>query len=55
MSEDDGLPNSKLAPLDYLQEFPTIENETEEFKQTKGMFKCFGRYLGNLKKKIDRI
>ena len=55
MSENDDLPNSKLAPLDYLQELLAIENESEEFKQMKGMWKCFGRYLGKLKKKIDRI
>ena len=55
MSENDDLPNSKLAPLDYLQELPAIENEFEEFKQTKGMRKCFGRYLGKIKKKLDRL
>jgi hypothetical protein len=55
MSEDDGLPNSKLAPLEYLEKLPTIKNESEEFKQTKGIFKCFGRYLGELKKNIDRM
>lgn len=55
MSDDDGLPNSRLAPLDYLQEHPAIKNEFEEYKQTKGMSKCFGRYLRKLKKKMDRL
>ena len=55
ISENDDLPNSKLAPLEYLQELPAIENESEEFKQTKGMWKCFGRYLGKIKKKLDRL
>ena len=55
MSDDDGLHNSRLAPLDYLQELPSIKNESEEFKQTKGMWKCIGRYLGKLKKKMDRF
>ena len=27
MSDDDGFPNSKLAPLEYLQILPTIKNE----------------------------
>ena len=55
MSDDDKLPNSKLLPLDYLQELPVISNASEEFKQTKGIFKCFGRYLRKLNKKIDRL
>ena len=41
MSEDDTLPNSRLPPLEYLSQLPSIPNESEEFKQTKGMFKCF--------------
>lgn len=55
ISEDDVLPNSMLAPLEYLQELPTIKNESEEFKQTKGMWKCLGRYIGKMKKKFDRL
>ena len=55
MSDDDKLPNSKLPPLEYLQALPIIDNASEEFKQTKGMFKCFGRYLNKLKRKIDRL
>ena len=55
MSEDGTLPNSKLAPLDYLQQLPTLENESEEFKQTKGMWKCMARYIGKMKKKLDRL
>jgi hypothetical protein len=55
MSDGDNLPNSKLPPLDYLQELSVIKNSSEEFKQTKGIFKCFGRYLSKLNKKIDRL
>jgi hypothetical protein len=55
ISDNDNVHNSKLPPLDYLQELPVISNTSKEFKQTKGMFKCFGRYLGKLKKKIDRL
>ena len=54
MSEDDGLPNSRLPPLDYLSQLPEIPNASEEFKQTKGMFKNMGRYFGKLKKKLDK-
>ena len=53
-SEDDTLPNSRLLPLEYLSQLPSIPNGSPEFKQTKGMFKCFGRYLGKLNKKLDR-
>jgi nitrate reductase cytochrome c-type subunit len=53
MSEDDGLPNSRLPLLEYLSQLPTIPNESEEYKQTKGMFKCLGRFLGKLNKKMD--
>ena len=55
ISDDDKLPNSKLPPLDYLQELPIISNASEEFKQTKGIFKCFGRYIGKMKKNLDRL
>jgi hypothetical protein len=55
MSNDNKLPNSKQPPLEYLQELPVISNASEEFKQTKGIFKCFGRYLRKLNKKIDRL
>ena len=54
MSEDENLPNSRLPPLEYLSQLPDIPNESAEFKKTKGMFKCLGRFLGKLKKKIDR-
>jgi hypothetical protein len=54
MSEDDSLPNSRLPPLEYLSQLPDISNESAEFKQTKGMFKNLGRFLGKLKNKIDR-
>jgi hypothetical protein len=53
MSEDETLPNSRLPPLEYLSQLPDIPNESAEFKQTKGMFKNIGRFLGKLKKKID--
>ena len=55
MSEDDNLPNSKLDPLSYLQQLPTLPNESEEFKQMKGMWKCMARYLGKIKKKLDKM
>ena len=54
MSEDDHLPNSRLPPLEYISQLPEIPNESEEFKQTKGMFKNMGRFLGKLKKKLDK-
>jgi hypothetical protein len=54
MSSDDGLPNSRLPPLEYLTQLPEIPSASEEFKQTKGMFKNIGRFLGKLKKKINR-
>jgi hypothetical protein len=54
MSEDDNLPNSRLPPLEYQSQLPAIANESEEFKQTKGMFKNLGRFLGKMKKKLDK-
>jgi hypothetical protein len=54
MSEDDKLPNSRLLPLEYLSQLPRIPKESEEYKKTKGMFKCLGRFLGKLNKKMDR-
>lgn len=54
MSEDDGLPNSRLNPLEYRQQLPSIPNESAEFKQTKGMFKCLGRFLNKINKKLDK-
>ena len=54
MSEDDNLPNSRLPPLEYLSQLPAIPNESEEYKQTKGMWKCFGRYLGKIYKKVNK-
>ena len=54
MSEDENLPNSRLPPLEYISQLSEIPNESAEFKQTKGMFKNMGRFLGKLKKKIDR-
>jgi hypothetical protein len=53
-SSDDGLPNSKLPPLDYLRQLPEIDKPSEEFKQTKGMFKCFGRFITKINKKLDK-
>lgn len=54
MSEDDGLPNYRIPPLEYLQQLPSIPNESAEFKQTRGMFKCLRRFLTKINKKIDR-
>ena len=54
MSEDENLPNSRLPPLEYISQLPEILNESAEFKQTKGMFKNMGRFLGKLKKKLDK-
>ena len=55
MSEDDSLPNSKLDPFEYLNQLPTLPNESEEFKQTKGMWKCMARYLRKINKKMDKL
>ena len=54
MSEDDGLPNSRLHPLGYHHQLPIIENESPEFNQTKGMFKCLGRFLTKMNKKMGK-
>lgn len=53
-SSDDGLPDSRLPPLQYFKKLPELEQESEEFKQTKGMFKCLGRFLTKKNKKLDK-
>ncbi|GJR12840.1 hypothetical protein Tco_0795492 [Tanacetum coccineum] len=50
--ENDTVDNYTLDPVEYINQLPPIEGgESPEFKQTKGMFKCFGHFLSNLEKK----
>ncbi|GJX33321.1 hypothetical protein Tco_0243176 [Tanacetum coccineum] len=50
--ENDLVNNYTLDPIVYIDQLPPIEGgESPEFKQTKGMFKCFGHFLSNLGKK----
>ncbi|GKA77316.1 hypothetical protein Tco_0783777 [Tanacetum coccineum] len=50
--ENDPVNNYTLDPIPYIDQLPPIEGgESLEFKQTKGMFKCFGHFLSNLGKK----
>ncbi|GJV40478.1 hypothetical protein Tco_1418918 [Tanacetum coccineum] len=44
--ENDLVDNYTLEPIPYLNQLPPIEGgESPEFKQTKGLFKCFFHYL----------
>ncbi|GJR58525.1 hypothetical protein Tco_1500687 [Tanacetum coccineum] len=50
--ENDPVNNYMLDPIPYIDQLPPIEGgESSEFKQTKGMFKCFGHFLSNLGKR----
>ncbi|GJT39938.1 hypothetical protein Tco_0939803 [Tanacetum coccineum] len=50
--EIDLVDNYTLDPIVYINQLPPIEGgESLEFKKTKGMFKCFGHFLSNLRKK----
>ncbi|GJU24836.1 hypothetical protein Tco_1163457 [Tanacetum coccineum] len=50
--ENDPVDNYTLDPIVYMNQLPPIPGgESPEFKQTKGMFKCFGHFLSNLGKK----
>ncbi|GJW66338.1 hypothetical protein Tco_0120762 [Tanacetum coccineum] len=50
--ENDMVDNYTLDPLTYIDQLPPIKGgESSEFKQTKGMFKCFGHFLSNIGKK----
>ncbi|GKE29549.1 hypothetical protein Tco_1444933 [Tanacetum coccineum] len=50
--EVDLVGNFTLDPVVYCDQLPPIlGGPSEEFKQTKGMFKCFGNFLSNLGKK----
>ncbi|GJZ57242.1 hypothetical protein Tco_0612736 [Tanacetum coccineum] len=53
-SDDPSLPSSNLSPNAYIRELPYIENASAEFKQMKGTFKCIGKTLSKLKKKLDK-
>ncbi|GKF97429.1 hypothetical protein Tco_0293250 [Tanacetum coccineum] len=37
--------------IEYCNQLPPNPNALEEFKQTKGMFKCLGHFLSNFGKK----
>ncbi|GJW94470.1 hypothetical protein Tco_0174142 [Tanacetum coccineum] len=50
--KNDPVDNYTLDPIAYTNQLLPIEGgEFLEFKQTKGMFKCFGHFLSNLRKK----
>ncbi|GJS15734.1 hypothetical protein Tco_0410206 [Tanacetum coccineum] len=50
--EFDPVDNFTLDPVVYCDQLPPIPGgASEEFKQTKGMFKCFGHFLSNIGKK----
>ncbi|GJW79048.1 hypothetical protein Tco_0140730 [Tanacetum coccineum] len=44
--ENDLVDNYTLEPIPYMNQLPHIKGEESlEFKQTKGMFKCLFHYL----------
>ncbi|GKB97844.1 hypothetical protein Tco_0983981 [Tanacetum coccineum] len=46
------IDNYTLNPIEYCNQLPPIPGgASKEFKQTKGMFKCFGHFLSNLEMK----
>ena len=45
------LGNTDLDPLDYTNQLPDIPSPSQEWQQTKGIFKCFANFL---KKKRQR-
>ncbi|GJX83364.1 hypothetical protein Tco_0332845 [Tanacetum coccineum] len=50
--EVDPVDNFTLDPVVYCDQLPPIAGgASKEFKQTKGMFKCFGHFLSTLGKK----
>ncbi|GKB30553.1 hypothetical protein Tco_0869954 [Tanacetum coccineum] len=50
--EVDPVDNFTLDPIVFFDQLPPIlRGASEEFKQTKGMLKCFGHFLSNLGKK----
>nr|GEV98656.1 hypothetical protein [Tanacetum cinerariifolium] len=50
--ENDPVNNYTLDHIPHIDQLPPIKGgESSEFKQTKGMFKCFGHFLSNLDKK----
>ncbi|GJR00321.1 hypothetical protein Tco_0523305 [Tanacetum coccineum] len=56
LGEVNPVDNYTLDPIVYMNQLPPIpEDESVEFKQTKGMFKCFGHFLSNLGKKKKKL
>ncbi|GJV85596.1 hypothetical protein Tco_1525494 [Tanacetum coccineum] len=50
--ENDLVDNYTLDSIVYMNQLPPIEGgESPEFKQTKGILKCFSHFLSNLGKK----
>ncbi|GJU17669.1 hypothetical protein Tco_1145635 [Tanacetum coccineum] len=49
--DNDPVNNFELEPIEYCNQLPPIPGASEEFKQTKGMFKCLGHFLSNFGKK----
>ncbi|GJS13400.1 hypothetical protein Tco_0407872 [Tanacetum coccineum] len=47
----DSVDNFQLSPVSYHNQLPPIPRASKEFKQTKGMFKCLGRFFSNMTKK----
>ncbi|GJZ60889.1 hypothetical protein Tco_0617026 [Tanacetum coccineum] len=53
--EVDPVDNYELDPIEYYDQLPPIHEASNEFKQTKGMFKCLGHFLSNLGKNKKKI
>ncbi|GKB87747.1 hypothetical protein Tco_0960019 [Tanacetum coccineum] len=54
--ENDPVNNFTLDHIPYINQLPPIEGgESQEFKQTKEIFKCFGHFLSNLGKKKEPV
>ncbi|GJR00322.1 hypothetical protein Tco_0523306 [Tanacetum coccineum] len=50
--ENNLVDNYTLDLIVYMNQLPPIEEgESPKFKQTKGILKCFGHFLSNLRKK----
>ncbi|GKD18505.1 hypothetical protein Tco_1207663 [Tanacetum coccineum] len=49
--DNDHIDNYHLSLVTYHNQLPPIPGASEEFKQTKGMFKWLGHFLSNMTKK----
>jgi hypothetical protein len=55
MSEDDGMPNSRIPPPEYLSHLPPIQHESAEYRNIKGMVKNLGRWMMKLHKGMKKL